>query len=87
MTKTIDISDQFTPAFFKDPNIKKGTSLSFGQKPNQRDFKIVRLNRSKRICIVEEIDLMTEQEMKDKFNKDRDEAVNKALPAQENTIE
>jgi hypothetical protein len=80
----IDISDQLTEAFFANPSFKRGSVLVFGTGKDRKELKIVRLNRKKQICEVKETKLMTEQEMKDKFNQEaRDAAVNQVQPVKE----
>lgn len=65
MTDRIDISKDLNQTFFQDKSIHKGKILGFQQDGELNHYKIVRLNRSKKICIVEPIKLYTEDEVND----------------------
>lgn len=60
--KLINISEDMTPEFYKDKNMKKGVILIYSYEGSKTNLKIVRLNRSKKICLVEEIKLYTTEE-------------------------
>ena len=64
----IDISADMTDTFYADPNITKGKVLIFNFEGSETHMKIVRLNRRKKTCMVTEIKLRTEQELKDELN-------------------
>jgi hypothetical protein len=53
----IDISNDMTDAFYADPEIKKGKILIFNFEGSETHLKIVRLNRRKKTCFVEEYKL------------------------------
>lgn len=65
VTEMIDISNDMNDAFYKSKDIKKGSVLMFKSKDEKTgevkdtNLKIVRLNRKKKICIVDEIRLYT----------------------------
>ena len=61
----IDISKDLTDTFYKDKNIKIGSVLMFDFEGSKTNFKIVRLNRKSKICLVEETKLYTETEFKE----------------------
>lgn len=67
--KLIDLSKELTPQFFNekqgdDYRFKIGSVLVFLDDNNQKtELKIVRLNRSKRICKVQPVKLYTEDEI------------------------
>ncbi len=63
MSELIDISDDMTPTFFKDPSIKRGCILTFNQNGVVRYFKIIRLNRKERVCKVRETIIFTGEEI------------------------
>jgi hypothetical protein len=64
VNKLIDISKELAPAFFKNPEFKKGSVLGFSKDGGEIErFKIVRFNRKGKICIVEPITLYTEDEI------------------------
>lgn len=63
MGKQIDLSDELTPEFFRNKNFKKGSVLIFDGDNGKTELKIVRLNRSKKICIAEPTRLYTEDEI------------------------
>ena len=63
----IDISNDMTKEFYKDKKFKKGSVLIFDFEGSKTEFKIIRLNRAKRICHVVETRLYTEQELKDEL--------------------
>lgn len=58
----IDISAEMNDAFFKNKDFKVGSVLMFEYEGSKTNLKIVRLNRSKKICLVEEIKLYTTEE-------------------------
>lgn len=70
-----DISQDLTPAFFNDKSIKKGSVLIFDYEGSKLHMKIVRLNRSKRICIVEEVKLYTADEINDMPREEAEEII------------
>jgi len=63
MTDYIDISNDMTPAFYKDPEIKKGKILIFNFEGSETHLKIVRLNRKSRICFAKEVKLVKEEDL------------------------
>ncbi len=75
MTKKIDISSILNPSFFENPDFKKGAVLTFEKDGVKTDFKIVRLNRSKRICVVTETKLYTEDEINAMSREDAEEII------------
>ena len=77
MTDRIDISKDLNKNFFQDKSIHKGKVLGFQQDGELNHYKIVRLNRSKKICIVEPIDLYDDQDIRDMSPEDLDNLVNK----------
>lgn len=56
----VDISDQLTDKFFEDA--KKGKILGFKKDGILKHYKIVRLNKSRKICVVVETNLHNLQE-------------------------
>lgn len=58
----IDISNDLTPAFYKNKDFKKGQILIFEFEGSKTEFKIVRLNRSKKLCWVVETKLYSQRE-------------------------
>lgn len=58
----IDISAAMNDAFFKSRDFKVGSVLMFEYEGSRTNLKIVRLNRSKKVCLVEEIKLYTTEE-------------------------
>lgn len=66
-TQLIDISAEMTDAFFDD--VKKGQVLGFRNDSETVYYKIVRLNKKKKICLVEPTTLYTEQELNDLLSK------------------
>ena len=64
----IDISAEMNDAFYKDRDFKVGSILMFDYEGSKTNLKIVRLNRSKKICLVEEIKLYTTEEAAAKRN-------------------
>lgn len=74
MTELIDLSRELTPAFFKAKDIKKGSVLVFTTEDGEEThLKIVRLNRTKRICKAEPVKLYTEQEVTEMAYEDAEE--------------
>jgi hypothetical protein len=71
----IDISKELAPAFFKNPEFKKGKVIGFQQGDSVEHYKIVRLNRAKKICMVEPIKLYTEDEINDMNREDAEEII------------
>lgn len=68
MTELIDISNDMTDAFYADPDIKRGKVLIFNFEGSETHLKIVKLNRRKKTCFVEEIKLLTEKELNDELS-------------------
>lgn len=66
----IDASDTFTKEFYDSKDIHKGKVLIFATDDGDKHYKIVRLNRSKRICFLEETKLYKEDELKRKLQED-----------------
>lgn len=64
----IDISADLTDTFYKDKSIKKGSVLIFDFEGSPTHLKIVRLNRKSKICIVKEVNLITEKELQEKLD-------------------
>lgn len=58
----IDISAEMNDAFFKNRDFKVGSVLMYDYEGTKTNLKIVRLNRAKKICLVEEIKLYTTEE-------------------------
>ena len=58
----IDISAEMNDAFFKNRDFKVGSVLMYDYEGSKTNLKIVRLNRAKKICLVEEIKLYTTEE-------------------------
>ena len=73
--KLIDLSQELTPAFFKEKSIKKGSVLIFESESGKTELKIVRLNRAKRICLAEPVKLYTEDEMNAMDREDAEEII------------
>ncbi len=69
----IDISQDVTPKFFED--VKKGQVIGFEQDGITTHYKIVRLNKSKRICKVEKVKLYTEDEINDMPREEAEEII------------
>lgn len=76
MKQLIDISNDMTPAFYKDPEIKKGKVLIFNFEGSETHLKIVRLNRKSRTCLAEEVRLHREEEVSEETLKDIQEQIN-----------
>jgi hypothetical protein len=68
MGTKIDISDQMKPQFFADA--KKGKVLGFKQDGQIKHYRITRLNKSKKICIVEPTELVSLKEADEKIKED-----------------
>lgn len=64
----IDISKDMTDDFYQSKDIRKGKVLMFKLEDTETHLKIVRLNRRKKICLVEEVTLLTEKELGEKLN-------------------
>jgi hypothetical protein len=62
MAETIDISSEMNSTFYKDKDIKVGSVLIFGYEGSKTSLKIIRLNRSKKLCWVEEVKLYSQKE-------------------------
>ena len=63
----IDISKDLTPEFYKQA--KKGQVLTFREGATLTHLKITRLNKSKRICLVERMnDYLTMGEAEERYN-------------------
>ena len=60
-TQLIDISEDMTPEFYRD--FKRNQILTFEKDGVKTELKIVRLNKSKQICIVEPVKTYTEEEI------------------------
>jgi hypothetical protein len=76
MAKQIDFSDQFTPEAYQDKDfLKKGTTLGFNKDGELQHYKIVRLNRSKKTCIVTPVKLYTEDEINEMSRKDAERII------------
>lgn len=77
MTELIDLSKELTPAFFISKDIKKGSVLIFKDaEDRETHLKIVRLNRTKGICLAESVKLYTEDEINAMERKDAEEIIN-----------
>lgn len=68
MTDLIDISKDMTPEFFANKDFKRGKVLIFNFEGSETHLKIVRLNRKSRTCLVREVNLLTETELKEQLN-------------------
>ena len=64
----IDISDSLTDKFFADA--KKGMVIGFKKDDVVTHYRIVRLNRQKKICIVEETRLMSPEDAAEQMRSD-----------------
>jgi hypothetical protein len=60
--ETIDISAELNDAFYKNKDFKVGSVLMYDYEGSKTNLKIVRLNRSKKVCLVKEIKLYTTKE-------------------------
>jgi hypothetical protein len=69
----IDISKDLNPKFFED--FKKGQVIGFEKEGITTHYKIVRLNKSKKICKVEKIKLYTEDEINAMDRADAEEII------------
>lgn len=71
----IDISKDMNEAFYANKDIKKGSVLMFKSKDEKTgevkdtNLKIIKLNRKKQICLVEEIKLYTSDEAKTEWEE------------------
>jgi hypothetical protein len=70
MSLFIDASDTFTKEFYESKEIYKGKVLIFSTDDGDKHYKIVRLNRRKRKCFLEETKLYNEKELKRKLQED-----------------
>jgi hypothetical protein len=64
----IDISDEMNDSFFV--KVHKKQVLTFERDGGRKSFKIVRLNRQKKICVVEPVTLHTKDEAEEIMKKD-----------------
>ncbi len=74
MSKQIDLSNNFNKLFYENKDFKIGRVLIFDGS-SKWQYKIVRLNRAKRICIAEKIRLYTEDEMNEMSREEAEKII------------
>ena len=71
-----DISNEVTPKFYDD--FKKGQTLGFEQDGVIKRYKIVRLDKRRKVVKIAPVTLYTEKELNDKLKQDAIDAVREA---------
>jgi hypothetical protein len=71
--RLIDISKDLNPKFFED--VEKGQVIGFEKDGITTHYKVVRLNKSKRICKVQPIKLYTEEEINEMPREQAEEII------------